>query len=202
MTLTERFARRARQARTLIERDGVGPVAARLSAEADAVAAPASRCQCGQTTCLLSTRATRPSHHVPLPWIPGTPLTINWVMTPPAGGSGSALPPSVSSAPSRQRARLPALLLRHALGRPCVAGGGDAPLVARGPCRSRRARVRRDAGRPRHLCATSWQTAYLVHRDPSLGHRLYLVQDFEPDFYRRAARLLWPRRPTGSASTA
>ncbi len=31
--------------------------------------------------------------------------------------------------------------------------------------------------------ATSWPTAYLVHRDKSLGRRFYLVQDMEPDFY-------------------
>ncbi len=183
MSPTARFSQRARQARVLIERDGVGPVAARLLRRAaERVDHPCVALPVRTDDVLAVDSAGIPAHHTPLPWVPGTPLTVNWVMTPAVGGSGG---------------HTTAMRLIHAL----EAAGNRCRLflydMHAGDLASQEAEIRRcwpevradvaDAfdGMPdaHATFATSWQTAYLVHRDPSLGRRFYLVQDFEPDFY-------------------
>ncbi len=117
-----------------------------------------------------------------LPALPGEPLTIAWVMTPPTPGSGG----------HTTLFRLVTALERA--GHTCVVylydrwGGRleDHRAVMRAWWPQVRAEVRDAAAgiEDAHaVVATAWPTAYAVLASPAKGHRVYLVQDLEPSFY-------------------
>jgi hypothetical protein len=122
-----------------------------------------------------------------LPFDGKEPLVVNWVMSPPAAGSGG----------HTTIFRLIEHLERS--GNVCRVylydiHGGDAAYY--GP-RVRRifpgfsgeiGDVTRGMADAHAVVATAWPTAYPVYADPCRGKRLYLVQDFEPWFYPLGAR--------------
>ncbi len=127
----------------------------------------------------LPTPAARPT--------PGTPLTIGWVMTPPAAGSGG---------------HTTAFRLIEAVeraGHTCVLYlydryQGDTAQQAttirqHWPVIRAEVRAVRDGIRASDaLIATSWPTAHVVAAHGTLPtRRMYLVQDFEPYFYPRGS---------------
>jgi hypothetical protein len=125
----------------------------------------------------------------PLPYAPGEPIKVVWVMTPPGATSGG----------HTTLFRLIEHLERA--GHQCTVALYDAyGSRARHLAASLRSHhpdfggdvVDSTDGLPdaHAVFATSWQTAYPVAASRSAGARFYLVQDFEPHFY-----------PCGSASS-
>jgi hypothetical protein len=127
----------------------------------------------------LPVPATRPAR--------GTPLTVGWICTPPAAGSGGH---------TTMFRMIEAL---EAAGHSCVVylyDMFDGELsrhteVIRGSWPRVRAEIRSVADGPAPLdayVATSWQTAHVLAARTGLAtRRLYFVQDFEPWFYPQGA---------------
>lgn len=114
----------------------------------------------------------------------GSPPRVVVVMTPPSGQSGG----------HRTVMRIVEDLERHGfvvticLYDAFLGDVGRHEPTIRGLFPAVRAQVRDAAvGLPDAdaILATSWQTAHVIARGPAVGHRLYLVQDFEPWFYAR-----------------
>lgn len=131
---------------------------------------------------VLAADMTTPKTWARCPLQRGQPMTVNWVTTPPAPGSGGHT--------TMFR------IIRHLQnrGHQCRIFTYDVFGNDTAYCRSL---VRtlfpwftgpvgdvRDGMPPAHaVVATSWQTAYPAYNDPCAGKRFYLVQDFEPWFH-------------------
>jgi hypothetical protein len=131
----------------------------------------------------LSTPRSWPS----LPFLPGQPIVVNWVCSPPSAGSGGHTTLFRLVEHLERTGNVCRIFLYDVF-------GGDAAYYG--------ARVRklfpRFKGEIRDVAngmddahavvATSWPTAYPVFADACRGKRFYLVQDFEPWFSPVGAR--------------
>ncbi len=110
------------------------------------------------------------------------PITINWVTTPPARGSGGHTTMFRLIQHFQQSGHRCRVYLYDA-------NGGDGAYYAstvRDVFPAFKGEIGDVAGgmdEAHAVVATSWQTAYPVYRARSAGKRFYLVQDFEPWFY-------------------
>jgi glycosyltransferase involved in cell wall biosynthesis len=177
---------RVRQTRRLLATEGCTGVATRLAGRvANHISPPGSdripisRADLERAAAIAAAGWRLPP---PLPAEPGAPLTIAWVCTPPAPGSGGHTTMlRLMSALERSGHRC-ILYLRDehgwALSQHEQAIRTWWPWV--------RAEVRDAAAgiEDAHaIFATAWETAYPVLSAPARGTRFYLVQDFEPSFY-------------------
>jgi hypothetical protein len=177
--------RKIGQAGRLLRHEGPSGVAARaLKRLSDRVAPPSHMLNVLREDVLAAAEAQARTGGAatPLPALPGEPLTVAWVMTPPNPGSGG----------HTTLFRLVGALERA--GHRCVLylydrwGGSlaDHEAVLRRWWPWVRADVR-DAAQgiddAHAVVATAWATAYAVAGSPAKGARFYLVQDIEPWFY-------------------
>ncbi|KQW48833.1 hypothetical protein ASC77_08885 [Nocardioides sp. Root1257] len=176
---------RARQVRRLLADEGAGGIARRLRLRAAArLAPPGTRplvVDAGDLDQAAQAAARGWTYPEPAPRAAGAPLTIAWVCTPPAPGSGG----------HTTMFRLVAGL--ESAGHRCVVylqdQHGWSIEQHRATVRQHWPRVRADvrdfdAGVDDCdvLVATGWGTAYAVLGTTARGHRAYLVQDLEPMF--------------------
>jgi hypothetical protein len=174
--------RRWRQARRLIEVEGPRGLTARVLTRL-LRRLPTNRRQLEvKTADLMAADIGEPRPGVPLAWDGHEPLVSNWLVVPPAPGSGG----------HTTMLRLLSYLEEH--GHTCRIylydiHGGDAQYyeaTVRKLFPAFKGVVLDMAGGmadAHAVFATSWQTAYPVFNDRCLGQRFYFVQDFEPFFY-------------------
>jgi O-antigen biosynthesis protein len=186
------LAGRVRQTRRLLEMEGTAGIRARL---ADRVARrisppgnerlPITRADLERAAEVASGGWVLPA---PLPAEPGRPLTIAWVSTTPAPGSGGHTTMFRMVSALEQAGHRCIVYLREEDGWEF----DQHVRVIRSWWPGVKAEVRdlADGIEDAHaIFATAWETAYPVLASPARGRRFYFVQDFEPSFY-----------PAGSAS--
>jgi glycosyltransferase involved in cell wall biosynthesis len=124
-----------------------------------------------------------------MPWLPGEPIDVAWVATPPSKGSGG----------HTTMFRIVGALERS--GHRCHVyiddpNGWDiaqhrSTVAACWPWVEADVRDLSSGLRDAHvLFATSWETAYPVLASPAAGARCYFVQDIEPRFYPAGSEAL------------
>ena len=175
-------ARRVRQARRVLRADGPGVLWARLARRA--------LLRTGVERPELLVRAedvlrADPARPVPAAAVARTAergLTVNWVMTPPAGGSGGHTTVFRLVTALEERGHTCRVYLKDRyLG---DTAGHEATLRAHWPAvRAAVADAEAGIAPADAIFATSWNTAYQVAVTPQQGKRFYLVQDYEPAFY-------------------
>jgi glycosyltransferase involved in cell wall biosynthesis len=125
----------------------------------------------------------------PLPVEPGQPLTIAWVNTPPAPGSGGHTTMFRLISALEKAGHRCVLYLYDDSGWPL--DKHEANIRAWWPWVNAEVRSAADGIEDAHaIFATAWETAYPVLGSPARGTRFYLVQDFEPSFYPAGSRSL------------
>ena len=184
------LGRRARQARRIITASGWrGLLAWALRAAQNRFLPPVEVAEV-RTSDLLSVDPRRVVDADPLPHALGEPLVLNWVMTPPARGSGGHTTAFRVIRHLEERGHRCRVVLYDVF-------GGDARFYGEQIRRLHpglRAEVHDiDQGlADAHIhFATSWQTAYPVASGRGRGLPGYLVQDFEPWFYPRSAEAVF-----------
>lgn len=182
MTGTQaQVARRWRQLCSTWRTEGVHGVTRRTRQALSAALAPRDMSLPVRDEDVLSADVAKPPTRRSLPRAAGAPLSINWVMTPPARGSGGhttifRILNHLEARGHRNRVvfydvhrgdlRYFAGIVRHYYG-----FAGPVSDIGEGLP---------DA----HVAfATGWPTAYPLFASPSAGRRCYFVQDFEPDFH-------------------
>jgi WsaF, C-terminal domain len=184
--------RRLQQARRLWRTDGPAVVAARALRKAAARVAPAGEgLAVDRRDVLAAAEVQAAGGHMPgpLPALPGEPLTLAWIITPPDGGSGG----------HTTLFRLIGSL--EQAGHRCILyfydrwGGSlaDQEAVLRQWWPWVRADVRSAANGiddAHAIVATSWPTAYAALASLAKGVRIYVVQDLEPMFYPAGSEAL------------
>jgi O-antigen biosynthesis protein len=177
--------RRLAQARRLAREEGLAGLGARaLTRLADRVAPPSQRLGVFRADVLAAAEVQAAGGPPPegLPALPGEPLSLAWIVTPPTEGSGG----------HTTLFRLVSALERA--GHECTIylydrWGGDLDQhrqVMRTWWPDVRADVRDAAAGiddAHVLFATAWPTAYAALASPAKGRRAYVVQDLEPMFY-------------------
>lgn len=174
--------RRAGQLRRVLRADGAAVVRARLARRV------LRRAGAGRTELLvraedvLAADPANPPPPAPMVRAADRGLTVNWVMTPPAGGSGghTTVFRLVSALEAKGHTCRVYLKDRY-LG---DMAGHEATLRRHWPAvRAAVADAEAGIAPADAIFATSWNTAYQVAATPGQGKRFYLVQDFEPAFY-------------------
>lgn len=174
--------RRIRQVRRLWLEGGQQEVSDRVRRAVAKRIAPTSQTRTFRVQDILVADLSQPKSWPPLPLDRNEPVVLNWIVTPPAEGSGGHTTifrliqyceragyqcrvyiydvhgSEISYLRSQVNNLFPKLV-----GSVSDVRGGMADAHA--------------------VIATSWQTAYPVYNDPCRGKRFYLVQDFEPWFY-------------------
>jgi len=177
--------RKVAKVRGLVRHEGVGGLAARgLTRLARRVAPPSHALSVARADVLAAAevQAAGGPAPAPLPVLPGEPLTIAFVITPPDEGSGG----------HTTTFRLVGALERA--GHRCVLyfydrwgdsfAHHEAILREWWPWVRAEVRDAADGVEDAHaVVATAWTTAYAVLASPAKGTRFYLVQDLEPLFY-------------------
>jgi hypothetical protein len=131
---------------------------------------------------VLAADMTKPKTWPLLPLPRGWPMTVNWVTTPPAPGSGGHTTMFRIIRHLQQRGHQCRIFTYDVFGNdtaycrslvrtlfPWFTGPVDDVNNGMTPAHA--------------VIATSWPTAYPAYNDPCAGKRFYLVQDFEPWFY-------------------
>jgi glycosyltransferase involved in cell wall biosynthesis len=186
-------ADRLRQTRRLLRSEGLAGIAMRLRARAAARLSSASEGPVPVSREDLERAGTIAAsgwmHPPPLPARPREPLTVAWVTTPPAAGSGghttmfrlvSALEQAGHRCILYLHDRHEGSLHRH-----------EATIRSWWPWVEAEVRDAADGIEDAHaIFATAWSTAYPVLASPAKGVRFYLVQDFEPSFYPAGSHAL------------
>jgi hypothetical protein len=131
---------------------------------------------------VLVADVSKPKAWPVLPVDRGAPITVNWVITPPAQGSGGHTT-IFRLIQYLERSNYQCRVYIYD-----VHGSSSSYLRSHvkglfpqliGPV----ADVTEGMADAHAIIATAWQTAYPVYNDPCQGKRFYLVQDFEPWFY-------------------
>jgi O-antigen biosynthesis protein len=177
---------RIRQTRRLLRSEGYAGVSARLRRRAADRIAPAQtgRLPVPKDQLVRAAEIASSGWVLPpgLPALPGEPLTVAWVCSPPGPGSGG----------HTTMFRMVSALERA--GHTCVVylddrHGGSLERHTEGirtwwPWVEAEVRHVEDGIEDAHaIFATAWDTAYTVLASPAKGLRFYLVQDFEPAFH-------------------
>ena len=174
--------RKLTRAGRLMRHEGPSGVAARVLRRMSERVAPPSHMLNVFREDVVAAAETGGARPAALPALPGEPLTVAWVMTPPYEGSGG------------HTTLLRMVGALEQAGHRCVLylydrWGGDLDDHAR-VLRTWWPWVRgevRDAAAgiddSHAVIATAWPTAYAVAASPAKGTRFYLVQDFEPWFF-------------------
>jgi glycosyltransferase involved in cell wall biosynthesis len=174
--------RKLSRAGRLMRHEGPSGVAARVLRRMSERVAPPSHMLNVFREDVVAAAETGGARPAALPALPGEPLTVAWVMTPPYEGSGG------------HTTLLRMVGALEQAGHRCVLylydrWGGDLDDHAR-VLRTWwpwvRAEVRDAAAGiddSHAVIATAWPTAYAVAAAPAKGTRFYLVQDFEPWFF-------------------
>jgi len=184
---------RWRQARRLIDTEGVRGVTDRVRRRGANLLAPApgtslrvAREDFRGAADLIAAGGVHPA---PLPWKDGEPLEIAWVDMPPSAGSGG------------QTTIFRMVQALEAAGHHCVLYVLDQHGWSMDQHRATiarwwpgvRAEIRdvRDGIADAHaVIATCWESVYPVVASPSRGTRFYFVQDFEPLFHPAGSEYL------------
>lgn len=187
------MASRSRQFRRLWRSEGARGVVDRARRRAASVLAPAGSAPLGigddefEAAARLADRGWRlPSA---APWAAGDPLSVAWVCTPPAPGSGG----------HTTMFRLVDALMK-------AGHESTVYLIDRHGWDMSRHIERIRAGWPdmnaqvlnfddgikdvQAIFATSWESAWTILRSSAQGLRCYLVQDFEPSFYAAGSQYM------------
>lgn len=174
--------RRIRQIQKLWQDGGQREVWNRFRRAAAKRIAPISPPLSFRVTDVLAADVSKPKSWSTLPLDEDVPIVVNWVVTPPAEGSGG------------HTTIFRLIQYCERAGYQCrvyiydVHGSDTSYLRSHvkslfpkllGPVSD----VMEGMADAHATIATSWQTAYPVYNDTSLGKRFYLVQDFEPWFY-------------------
>jgi hypothetical protein len=184
---------RLRQTRRLLRSEGPSGVAGRVAARVASRVAPP-----GSAPVPVSREDLRRAGEIaasgwrlppPLPVVPGRPLTVAWLCSPPGPGSGGHTTMFRLVAALEQAGHRCIVYLRDSHGwslhQHVERIRGWWPWV--------QAEVRDAAGgiEDAHaIFATAWETAYPVLASPAKGVRFYLVQDYEPAFHPAGSEAL------------
>ncbi len=174
--------RRVRQVQKLWRDGGPQEVLNRIRRAAARQIAPISPPSVVRLGDVLAADLSGPKTWPTLPTDSKSPIVVNWVITPPAPGSGGhttifRLIEYLERSNYQCRVYIydvhgyDAAYLRSHVRHLFPKLIGPVADIAEGMA---------DA---HAVIATSWQTAYPVYNDPCRGKRFYLVQDFEPWFY-------------------
>jgi O-antigen biosynthesis protein len=123
----------------------------------------------------------------PLPFDGKGPLVVNWVMSPPAAGSGGHTTAFRLIEHLERSGHVCRVYLYDNHGGDAAYYGSQVRKVFPG-FKGEIDDVANGMADAHAVVATSWPTAYLVYSDNCRGKRFYLVQDFEPWFYPLGAR--------------
>ena len=184
---------RVRQTRRLLRTEGYAGVGARLANRlSNRISPPGSgklriaRADVERAAEIAAAGWTLPP---PIHAEPGEPLTIAWLATTPAPGSGGHTTMfRLVSALERAGHRCVVYLLDED-GWPLAQH--EQTIRSWWPHVKAEVRDAADGIEDAHaIFATAWETAYPVLASPARGTRFYLVQDFEPSFYPAGSRSL------------
>jgi O-antigen biosynthesis protein len=183
---------RVRQTRRLIEMEGYAGVKARLADRVTKRLSPpgTGRLPIGQADVERAAEIAAAGWVLPEPLAaaPGEPLTVAWVATPPAPGSGGHTTMFRLMSALEEAGHRCILYLRDDDG--WALEQHERRIRSWWPWLEAEVRDVSAGIEDAHaVFATAWETAYPVLSSPARGKRFYLVQDYEPSFY-----------PAGSAS--
>jgi hypothetical protein len=182
MTLSlQQTRRRFRQTLKLVRARGLGGLNQVARAGLAGILAPASTMLPVRPADVLAADLRRPRPRVAPAWKTGEPMTINWVMTPPAPGSGghTTVFRMINHLAAQGHVNRVYFYDVHVTDHAYYTGvvrdyygfAGEISDVD-------------DGLRDAHiLMATGWPTAYAVFNAPCKGIGCYFVQDFEPSFH-------------------
>jgi glycosyltransferase involved in cell wall biosynthesis len=174
---------RVRQSRRIVEAGGTSALGRRWLASL-ARRLPVEDVPMVNPSRVIATDLAHPFEPEPLVLEPGSPMTVNWITSPPAWGSGGHTTSFRMIRYLEQQGHTCRIYLHDVY-------GGDArryePLIRQlfpdvvGSVHD----LDSDLADAHATFATSWPTAYVLFNSRHRGARCYLVQDFEPWFYPR-----------------
>jgi hypothetical protein len=181
MKTQAQLARRYRQLNTIRRREGLKGISDRLRRVGSEWLAPRREVLPVLRSDVMAADITRPFQPVIPELLPGQPLTINWITTPPAQGSGG----------HTTLFRIVRYLEAHGCKNKIYfydVYGGDHTYhesIVRSyyDFHGALGRVSDGLEDAHAVVATAWPTAYPVFNSRCAGKRFYFVQDFEPHFY-------------------
>ena len=182
--------RRARQVRNVWRSHGARGIALRVVEQASARSLEVATSRLGgrattrglRRADLMAADLTRPFVPPRVPWSQGEPMALNWVMAPPAPGSGGHTTAFRIIRDLERRGHTCRIYLYDAYGG--VARDHEPVIRSSFPPMEATIHDVDDGMDDAHVVfATAWTTAYPVFNARCAGDRCYFVQDFEPWFY-------------------